>query len=319
MTSNNLGDNISCCLLTFNHAHIIESTINSILEQTVKNFEFIVSDDCSTDGTWEKIINIAKNHKNIKVIRTPKNLKMAGNCNFAVAHTSRPYVAILHHDDLFKIDLLEQWASKLEKYPKAGFVFNAYETFDTKKISSTFSNDYLNGDWLLQKYLLRNFDCQIWGSTMIRKSSWTKVGGMQEKYGHLADIDLWMRLSKNYNVGYVAKPLISIRHSRPSYYPSEYTGEIWKNKKIIYEIHADNILSYTSQKKYKKKLFWYRFLINLNLENFKWLIYALIKRKKNMINFSDEAASKYDFYIIKKLRVLFKFIIKFSSNSKQSN
>ena len=52
MTSNNLGDNISCCLLTFNHAHIIESTINSILEQTVKNFEFIVSDDCSTDGTW---------------------------------------------------------------------------------------------------------------------------------------------------------------------------------------------------------------------------------------------------------------------------
>jgi GT2 family glycosyltransferase len=63
---------------------------------------------------------------------------MAGNCNFAVAHTSRPYVAILHHDDLFKKDLLEQWASKLEKYPEAGFVFNAYETFDTKKISSIF-------------------------------------------------------------------------------------------------------------------------------------------------------------------------------------
>jgi hypothetical protein len=103
------------------------------------------------------------------------------------------------------------------------------------------------------------------------------------------------------------------------FWPSLFRALIWKNKKIIYEIHADNILSYTSQKKYKKKLFWYRFLINLNLENLKWLIYALIKRKKNMINFSEDAATKYDFYIIKKLRVLFKFIIKFLSNSKESN
>ena len=319
MTSDNIGYKISCCLLSFNHAHVIESTINSILEQTVKNFEFIISDDCSTDGTWEKIINISKSHKNIKVIRTPENLKMAGNCNYAVAHASRPYVAILHHDDLFKKDLLEQWASKLEKYPEAGFVFNAYETFNTKKISSIFPNDYLNRDWLLQKYLLKNFDCQIWGSTMVRKSSWTKVGGMQEKYRHLADIDLWMRLSKHYDVAYVSKPLISIRHSRPSYYPTEYTGEIWKNKKIIYQIHADNILSYTNIPNYKQKLIWYRFLINLNFENLKWLIYALIKRKKNMINFSDDVATKYDFYIIKKLRVLFKFIIKFSSNLKEND
>jgi glycosyltransferase involved in cell wall biosynthesis len=307
----NLGNKISCCLLTFNHVHIVESTINSILQQSVKNFEFIISDDCSTDGTWEKILAIKKKFNHIKAIQTPKNLKMAGNCNFAVSHTSRPYIAILHHDDLFKKELLEEWAKKLELYPKTGFVFNSYENFHTKKITSLMSKDYFDGDFFLQNYLLKNFDCQVWGSAMIRKTSWIKVNGMNEKFKHLADVDLWIRLSKYFDVSYVAKPLIIIRQLRPNYYPHEYTGSVWKNKRIIYEIHAENIKNYMKIKKVYKFFLWYRFLLKLNFENLKWIIYALIKKKKNMIYFSEDVATDYDFYIFKKIRVLSRLLIKF--------
>ena len=55
-----LEKKISCILLTYNHVHVVEETVNSILKQKLKNFEFIISDDCSNDGTWEKLLNIKK-------------------------------------------------------------------------------------------------------------------------------------------------------------------------------------------------------------------------------------------------------------------
>ena len=54
-----LGEKISVCLLTYNHVEVVESTLRSILDQTVACHEVIVSDDCSTDGTWERILAIA--------------------------------------------------------------------------------------------------------------------------------------------------------------------------------------------------------------------------------------------------------------------
>jgi glycosyltransferase involved in cell wall biosynthesis len=69
-----IAKNISVCLLAYNHVHIIESTLNSILKQTLSNYEIIVSDDCSSDGTWEKIQEMALTHPQIRPLRTPHNM-----------------------------------------------------------------------------------------------------------------------------------------------------------------------------------------------------------------------------------------------------
>ena len=121
-----IGEKISVCLLTYNHVDVIESTLASILDQSIAGYEVIVSDDCSTDGTWERILECAKQDARIKPIRTPQNMGMPGNANFAVAHSDRPYIALLHHDDVYRNDLLEQWAGVLERYPDVSFVFNRY-------------------------------------------------------------------------------------------------------------------------------------------------------------------------------------------------
>lgn len=105
-----IGENVSVCLLTYNHAEVIESTLRSILDQTITGYEVIVSDDCSTDGTWERILELAAGDARIKPVRTPHNMGMPGNANFAVAQSGRPYIALLHHDDLYRKDLLEKWA-----------------------------------------------------------------------------------------------------------------------------------------------------------------------------------------------------------------
>ena len=98
-----IGEKISVCLLTYYHVKAIESTLQSILDQTITGYEVIVSDDCSTDGTWERILELAAKDARIQSIRTPHNMGMPGNANFAVSQSIRPYIALFHHDDLYRM------------------------------------------------------------------------------------------------------------------------------------------------------------------------------------------------------------------------
>ena len=85
----NLGEEICVFVLTYNHVEVIDSTLKTILDQTIAGYEVIVSDDCSTDGTWERILELAAFDVRIKPVRTPHNMGMAGNANYAVAQSDR--------------------------------------------------------------------------------------------------------------------------------------------------------------------------------------------------------------------------------------
>ena len=109
-----IGRKIAVCLLTYNHVDVVESTIRSILNQTITAYDVIISDDCSTDGTRELIQQLAAGDDRIRPVQTPQNLDSPGNANYAVAQTDRSYIALLHHDDLYRKDLLKKWISVLE-------------------------------------------------------------------------------------------------------------------------------------------------------------------------------------------------------------
>ena len=68
---------VSICVLSYNHAHMLGRVLESILAQTYREFELIVSDDCSTDGSWDLIQGLAATDPEIRAIRTPENLGMA--------------------------------------------------------------------------------------------------------------------------------------------------------------------------------------------------------------------------------------------------
>jgi GT2 family glycosyltransferase len=139
---------------------------------------------------------LAADDSRIRPIRTPHNLGMAGNANHAVAQTDRPYIALLHHDDLYRQDLLEKWASVLERNPDAAFVFNPYGVYESEFVyQEPMPGECIDGKWLLNHYLFARWGCVVRGTAMIRRSSWAQLGGMREQFGLLADIDLWMRLA----------------------------------------------------------------------------------------------------------------------------
>jgi glycosyltransferase involved in cell wall biosynthesis len=304
-----IGEKISACLLTFNNIQVIESTLLSILDQTVSGYEVIVSDDCSTDGTWERILEIAATDRRIRAIRTPKNLGMPGNANFAVSQCDRPYVALLHQDDFYRSDLLEKWAGLLEKYEDLGFVFNYYDDVtrenSERSYGHCFKDERLDGRWFLERFLLARWGCPVRGTAMIRRADWEKVGGMSEQFGPFADVDLWMRLSRISNVGYVPEPLIKVGKIRPDYYPEIYTqrtGWQWRRKVLVYEIFAANWRSHLRLNTVIGRLRWWEFRTRLSCETAKWLVYAMVRKRADIIAGSQESATEYDLWPLRVLR-----------------
>ncbi|MBU3548019.1 glycosyltransferase family 2 protein [Polynucleobacter sp. P1-05-14] len=292
-----LGSKISVCILTYNHAHLIESTLKSILNQTINGYDIYISDDCSTDNTFDIIKELICNNDRIKLLKTPHNMGMAGNANFAIKNINKPYIALLHHDDICRTDLLEKWALALEKNEGAAFVFNPYGVYGSKTIFRwNIGEECMEGRWLLEKLLFPKWGCCVRGTAMIRRDAWLSVGGMREEFGMLADIDLWMRLSMKWQVAYVDEPVIAIRQERPDNYPVAYKENFWtwRRRQLLYEIHIANRLTYWDIDSFGGRLKWWKFRILLSFETFKWLSYAVIRKKPEMILTSKDSITKYD-------------------------
>ena len=120
---------VSVIMPTFNRASIIERSIQSLLNQTLTNFELIIVDDASTDNTAEVVQNIGDpriryikrtiNHlqfyNDAKVIDNPRNdgLKVANGT----------YVSYLDSDDVYRPVFLEKMSIYLDQHPDIGFVY----------------------------------------------------------------------------------------------------------------------------------------------------------------------------------------------------
>lgn len=316
--TNSIGEKISVCLLAYNHVQVIESTLRSILDQTITGYEVIVSDDCSTDGTWEHILELAAKEARIKAIQTPHNMGMPGNANFSIAQSARPYIALLHHDDLYRKDLLEKWVEMIEQNPDIAFVFNSYGVYESSHVySESIPAGRVDGRWLLEQYLFPRWGCAIRGTAMIRRKAWEQVGGMREQFGLLADIDLWMRLSTGWSVGYVPEPVIMVRHQRPSYYPDIYKGErwSWSRQCYLYEIHAANRLERLNLGTLVGRFKWLEFRLRLSLETAKWLAYAVVKRKWQMIETCGDSTTPYDQVWLR----VFRYLVRFAARPVSTN
>lgn len=291
------GADVSVCLLTYDHAALVESTLDSVLAQSLRGFELIVSDDGSRDGTWEIITRRAASDARIIAVRTPRNLGMAGNANFAARHTSRPFLALLHHDDLYRVDLLEKWLGVMRRQPDVTFVFNPYAVYaEAKLLAHPFNEERLDGPRFLEEHLFPRWGCPVRGTALIRRRDFDAVGGLREEFGLLADVDLWMRLAARGAVGYVPEPLITVRQARPAYYPEAYQNGVWSwpRQRRLYEIHARNRLEYFDQSTWHGRRKMLEFRTRLSLETAKWLSYAVVRRKWSMLERAPEGVTLHD-------------------------
>ena len=105
-------------------------------------------------------------------------------------------------------------------------------------------------------------------------------------------------------MAYVPEPVIVIRQQRPSYYPDIYTGIVWswKRQRLLYEIHATNRLEYLDLNTLWARLQWFAFRLKLSTETAKWLLYAIIRGKSDMVIGSGESITPYDLCALRVFR-----------------
>lgn len=294
---------VSACLLAYNHADLIEESVRSVLDQDEKDFELIVSDDCSRDNTWEVLQRIAASDARVRVIRTPKNLGMAGNANFAASHAKGKYIALLHHDDFYLPTLLRRWADVADRHPNVAFVSNAYGFHGSSRIDIHPFAEVTPGHVALEKHFFRTWGFPVRGTALIRREAWERVGGMRLQFGLLADVDLWLRLAREADFGYVAEPLIVVREQKPDDYPSEYTNFSWRRIRTQYDIFGTNCLEYYGNT-LRGRLEYARYRTSVSLNETYWLAYGVAKRRRDVLATSDEVSNRYEHRPVKALRKL---------------
>ncbi|CAD5937901.1 glycosyltransferase [Planktothrix agardhii] len=203
---------ISVIIPVFNGEKTIQDTIKSVLSQTVTDFELIVINDGSTDGTLEIIQKITD--ARLKVFSYP-NANQATSRNRGLEKATSEYIAFLDADDLWTPDKLESQMDALERYPNAALAYswtNCIDESDQFLHSGTRAN--FSGN-VYQTLLLADF-ISNGSNALVRKQALDEVGNFNVLLPPAEDWDLWLRLACRYPFVVVPKPQVLYRQSRQS-------------------------------------------------------------------------------------------------------
>ena len=125
---------VSIITPNYNCARFIAQTIESVLAQTYTNWEMLIVDDCSTDGSYEIAQKYAEKDSRIKVFRNEKDSGAAVSRNRAIEASSGEYVAFLDSDDLWLPEKLERQLKFMQEN-NCDFSFTEYEHIDEENKS----------------------------------------------------------------------------------------------------------------------------------------------------------------------------------------
>jgi len=120
---------ISVILPVFNCSQFITESVQSIISQTYTNFEFIIIDDCSTDGTYEYLRSLKDDR--IKLIRKSKNTGYTISLNIGIELAKGEYIARMDGDDISLTDRFMKQVDFMDKNPDVVVCGGAYKTIGT--------------------------------------------------------------------------------------------------------------------------------------------------------------------------------------------
>lgn len=117
---------ISVLIPTYNVEKFVEEAIRSIMNQTYRNLEIIIVDDCSTDSTYEILEMLAREDDRIKLFRNTVNKKIVETLNFAIDQASGDIIGRMDGDDISLPSRIEKQFKFLDENPEIGLVGLSY-------------------------------------------------------------------------------------------------------------------------------------------------------------------------------------------------
>lgn len=198
---------VSVIVTTFNRVNLLRKTLDAILCQTLTDFELLVIDNMSEDGTREYVTGLADSR--IHYFRNPNNGVIAVNRNYGIRNACGRFVAFCDDDDLWLPDKLERQVSLLDSYPDVALCYTHAEAF----LGSTVVTTRMNRRNVRQRHfyqLLRgNFFPN--SSVVIRRAVFEELGLLTEDATLREDYEMWLRIARRYRLMGVDDSLIRYR------------------------------------------------------------------------------------------------------------
>jgi len=187
----------------------LDEAIESILGQTFSDFEFVILDDASTDGSFEKLVEWTARDPRVRLLRSEQNLGPALSSQKVASEALAPIVARMDADDVSLPTRLEEQLAVLERRPKAGLVASLHQIIDSKgrKVRGP-------EPWRLTRRSLFVPFCH--GAIMYRQAVFKQVGGYRSKCEYWEDQDLIMRMAAVSKIIVIPRALFKVRQSTTS-------------------------------------------------------------------------------------------------------
>ncbi len=193
---------ISVIIPTYNRRHTLERAIDSVLSQTFKPFEIIIVDDGSEDGTrnW-----VQEAYPSIKYIYQSNN-GVSSARNKGIRSSRGSWIALLDSDDEWMPEKLEDQVIFINENPGSLFCHtNEIWIRNGVRVNQMKKHKKYGGD--IFKYCLDM--CRISpSSSLINKEVFEDVGLFDESLTVCEDYDLWLRITANYTILFLDRPLI---------------------------------------------------------------------------------------------------------------
>lgn len=205
---------VSVLMTAYNAEKYVGLAIESILEQTYKNFEFIIIEDCSKDNTWEVIEKYSKKDKRIVAIKNESNLNAGGSSNKGLKLCKGKYVVRMDADDWSFTYRIEKQVEFMEKHPEVvvsgGSMVICDEDFNTMGIRRY---PLSNGE--IRNIILR-FNPVPHPASIWRKEAIDKTNGYPSKLGISEDYAITLDISQFGDLANIEDELVKYRIHRKS-------------------------------------------------------------------------------------------------------
>ena len=225
MSISNNSPLVSVVTPVYNTDEYLEECIESVLSQSYSNFEYIILDNCSSDGSLDIAQKYASLDSRIRVIQNTNFLNQIQNYNQSVRHISEEskYCKIVQADDALYPDCLSQMVNVAESDPGIGMVgaftlLDFGDRADVYLMGLPYPQSSHNGLEICKRYLVEGFD--VFGSptaTLIRSDIVRSRRNLYNENSAVDDTSLCVEVLQQWNFGFCHQVLTYTRRSNESF------------------------------------------------------------------------------------------------------
>jgi glycosyltransferase involved in cell wall biosynthesis len=205
---------VSILLTCYNHLRYLPAALDGVLGQTFTDFEVLALDDGSKDGSREWL-KAREAEGKLRCIFNEKNLGTYAALNVGLKEAKGEYIAVLNDDDLWGADKLLRQVEMLDTNPKIGLIHTngwfidgeGKRIEDPKPLGFEFPRTP-TGDVLA---MLIHHNRIITSSALVRRTCFDQLGPFDPSFYGCGDWHMWLRVAREWQVGYVDEPLTFYR------------------------------------------------------------------------------------------------------------